>query len=457
MATPITLPLATPAQYTDTSVTRAGLISGLNIVTVAPYNKFTETRNFVPYVLVNELAGNIMKSPNKQTLWYQNRGSFMGFVQAAGAVTGAAGAGITVTVASGGYSQSGTKSLLSNGLIFYNSRTGVEGRVSNVNKSTPNAHTFTLTPVVATQAVSVLAGDELLNRGQKYLGEASTLTDTVIRNIDKYSNYCTELRKDTTIGDLSDAERIDFMVNGEYCFTYKQKQDDDLSLLLEREFLIMESVQTNNLGYTEEGCNGVITQVQANGVNGTYNTWGVTTTYAQLERALSSIGCPKEYDILADNQSSVEQQNSIFTEINNGAIVYANKAGNRGGVDLDRDFNSLTIYKRKYNFTNYQLFDEQTMYSSAGLGQRYRFMLGIPQGKTQGVSVDGDGKRTFVTVPRFEVMYQTPFGGNKWHMAENGLFASTPTSTTANKIFTTIGYWGIRVRGAQQYFIMQGQ
>lgn len=452
----ITLPVQTPAQYSDPSVTRAGLISGLNIVTVAPFNKFTETRNFVPYVLVNELAGNIMKSPNKQTLWYQNRGAFMGFVQASAPVTVANSAPATITVAAGGYSQSGAKSLPANGLIFYNSRTGVEGQVSGVNKNTPNAHTFVLTPVVTGQNVSVLAGDELLNRGQKYLGEASTLTPTIIRNIDKYSNYCTEIRKDTTIGDLSDAERIDFEVNGQYCYTYKQKQDDDLSLLLEREYLIMESTQTNNLAYTEEGTNGVVKQVQGNGVNGTYNTLGVTTTFGQLERALSSMGAPKEYDLLADNQSYQEFTNTMFSTVNNGAIIYE-QSGTRAGIDLSIDFKSLKIYKRKYNVTNYGLWDEQAMYASSGLGLRYRFMLGIPQGKTNGVNVDSDNRSTVVTVPRFEIMYQTPFGGNKWHMGETGLFAATPNSPTANRTMTTIGYWGSRVRGAQQYFILTGQ
>lgn len=451
----INVPVQTPAQYSDASVTRSGLISGLNIVTVAPFNKFTETRNFVPYVLVNELAGNIMKSPNKQTIWYQNRGSFMGFVTSSAAVTVSNSAPGTITVGAGGYTQSGSKSLPANGLVFYNSRTGVEGKVSNVNTNTSNAHTFVLTPVVLGQNVSTLAGDELLNRGQKYLGEASTITPTIIRNIDKYSNYCTQLRKDTTIGDLSDAERIDFQVNGQYCYTYKQKQDDDLSLMLEREFLIMESTQTNNLGYAEEGCNGVVKQIQANGVNGTFNTLGITTTFAQLERALSSMGAPKEYDILADNQSYIEFTNSMFSTVNNGAIIY-DKAGSRGGIDLDIDFKSLKVYKRKYNVTNYGLWDEQALYASSGLGQRYRFMTGIPVGKTQGVSIDGDGKNTTVTVPRFEIMYQTPFGGNKWHMADTGLFADTPTSTTAVRSMTTIGYFGVRCRGVQQYFILQG-
>lgn len=451
----LTLPIQTPAQYSDPSVTRSGLISGLNIVTVIPFNKFTETRNFVPYILVNELAGNIMKSPNKQTIWYQNRGAFMGFVQSSTSVTVGNSAAATITVAAGGYTQSGAKSLPANGMIFHNSRTGVDSQVSGVNKNVANSHTFVLTPVVTGQNASTLAGDELLNRGQIYLGEASTITPTVIRNIDKYSNYCTEIRKDTTITDLADAERVDFQVNGQYCYTFKQKQDDDLSLLLEREYLIMEGTQTNNLPYTEEGSNGVTKQVTANGINGTFNTLGVTTTFAQLERALTSMGAPKEYDLLADNQSYIEFTNSMFSTVNNGAIIYE-QAGTRAGIDLSIDFKSLKIYKRKYNVTNYGLWDEQAMYASSGLGTRYRYMLGIPQGKTQGTNIDGDGRSTTVTVPRFEIMYQTPFGGNKWHMADTGLFADPPTSTTANRSMTTIGYWGNRVRGAQQYFQLQG-
>lgn len=445
-------PLATPANYSDAAVTRYGLISGLNIVTVHPYDKFVETRNFVPYVLVNELAGNVEKTDNKQFLWYQNRGSFMGFVTSSAAVTVADSVSATITVGAGGYSQSGTKTLPAVGMIFYNSRTQVNSRVTATNTTTPNAHTFSITPVVTGQNASTVAGDELLGRGFLYLGEQSDKTATIIRNIDKYSNYCTEIRKDTTIGDLSAAERIDFQINGQYSYTYKQKQDDDLALLLEREYLIMEGTQTNNLPYQEEGTNGIIKQVQANGINGTYNTWGVTTTFAQLERALSSIGAPKEYDILSDNQSYIEMQNSIFTEINNGAIVYADNAGKRGGMDISRDFDSLKIYKRKYNFTNYQLFDEQAMYSSSGLGARYRFMLGIPVGGTSGVNERG----STVSVPRLVITYQTPFGGNKWHMAENGLFADTPTSTKAEKIMTTIGYFGVKCPGVQQYFTMTG-
>lgn len=451
---PITSPNSTPAAYSDPAITRYGLISGLNIVNVHAYNKFIEKFNFTPYILVNQLAGNEEKTPNKGFSWYESHGRVLGFVTAAADVTVANSAAATITVGAGSYTQSGTKSLPALGAIFYNSRTGVESRVSAVpNKTTANAHTFQLTPVVAGQNASVLAGDELLWRGFKYLGEQSDKTDTIIRTVDKYTNFTTELRADSTIGDLADAEKIEFQINGNYSYTYKQMQDDNLRLMWELEFLIMEGTQTSNLPYAEEGSNGVIKQVQANGINGTYNSWGVTTTFAQVERALSSVGAPREYDILADNNAMIEIQNSIFTEINNGGIVYSDAAGTRGGIDLNIDFQSLRIYKRKYNFTNYNLFDENQVYGSSGQGLRNRFALFIPVGRTSAQNAQGNT----ISVPRFGIMYQTPFGANKWHVAENGLFADRPTSTKAERVTTTIGYFGARVQGASQYMILRGE
>lgn len=448
----ITIPNSTPANYSDPSVTRYGLISGLNIVNVHAANTFYDTYGWTPYTSLSELMGDDEKSDNKEFRWYQSHGRPMGFVTASADVTVANSAAATITVGAGSYSQSGTKSLPTLGGVFYNSRTGVNSRVSAVpNKTTPNAHTFVLTPVVTGTNASVLAGDELLWRGQIYLGEASDKTETIIRNIDRYSNFCTEIRKDSTITDLADAEKIEFQINGNYSFTYKQLRDDNMALMREKDFLIFEGTQTNNLPYIEEGSNGVIKQVQANGINMDYATWNLAT-FATIDRALNSVGAPKEYDILSDQSAMVEMQTSIFTEINNGGIVFAAPSGSRGGYNLERDFQSLKIYMRKYNFSNYGLFDEQTVYGSSGLGLRNRFSLFMPTGKTSSVRENG----STVTMPRFSVKYQTPFGGNKWHMGETGLFAPTPTSTKADYTHTTIGYFGARVIGAQQYLIAKG-
>lgn len=448
----ITIPNSTPANYSDPAVTRYGLISGLNIVNVHAANTFYDTFNWTPYTSLSELMGDDEKADNKEFRWYQSHGRVMGFVQASADVTVANNAPATVTVAAGSYSQAGTKSLPSLGLIFWNSRTGIEVRVSAVpNKTTANAHTFIITPVVTGQNASVLAGDELLSRGFKYLGEQSDKTDTIIRNIDRYSNFCTEIRADDTIGDLSDAEKIEFQINGNYSYTYKQLRDTNLRLMREKDFLIFEGTQTTNLPYDESGSNGVIKQVQANGINMDYATWNIAA-WATLNRGLNSVGAPKEYDVLSDDTAAVEMQNSLSTEFNNGAIVYSAAAGTRGGIDLERDFQSFKIYKRKYNFTTYGLFNEQEVYGSSGLGVRNRFSLFMPTGKTASSKANG----STITMPRFSVMYQTPFGGNKWHAAQNGLFADTPTSTKAEKIFTTIGYFGSRVIGAQQYAIVKG-
>lgn len=448
----ITTPNTTPANYADAAITRYGLISGLNIVNVHAYNQYYDFYGWAPYTALAQIAGQTEKSDNKEFRWYQSHGRPLGFVTASADVTVANSAAATITVGAGSYSQSGTKSLPSFGLVFRNARTGVDSRVSAVpNKTTANAHTFVMTPVVTGQNASVLAGDELLSRGFIYLGEQSDKTETIIRNTDRYSNYCTEIRADDTIGDLAAAEKIEFQINGNYSYTYKQMKDTNLRLMRELDLLIFEGTQTTNLPYVEEGTNGVIKQVQANGINYDYSAWGVTTSFATIDRALNAVGAPKEYDILSDSSSNIEMQNSIFTEINNGAIVYAADPGKRGGIDLNRDFQSLKIYNRKYNFSNYGLFDEQTMYGSAGLGVRNRFSLFMPTGQTSSMNEDG----STVTVPRFSVMYQTPFGGNKWHTKENGLF-SDGGGTKAERIITTIGYYGARVVGAQQYLIAKG-
>jgi len=448
----ITIPNSTPTNYSDPSVTRFGLISGLNIVNVHAYNKFYDTYGFAPYSQLAMLQGNYRKVDNKQFKWYQGHGRTMGFVTANATVAGANGAAVTVTVGAGSYSQAGTKSLPALGYIFYNSRTGVNSRVSAVpNKTTPNAHTFQLTPVLANTSAAVNAGDELLGRGFLYLGEQSDKTDTIIKNIDQYTNYVTEIRTDDTIGDLAGAEKVEFQINGNYSFTYKQMLDTDMRRAYELDYLIFEGTRTDNLGYVEEGSNGIIKQVQANGINMDYTTWSLAT-FATINRALNSVGAPKEYDILSDDSAMTEMQNSIFTEINNGGIVYS-PAGSRGGIDLNRDYQSMTIYKRKYNFTQYGLFDEQTAYGSQGLGLRNRFSLFMPTGKKE---VQYGENSPTVSAPRFSVNYMVPFeGSNRWHVKENGLF-SDGGGTKAERIITTIGYFGAELIGAQQALIAKG-
>jgi hypothetical protein len=399
--------------------------------------------------MMNELAGNEMPTDNKLFYHYEQAGRAMGFVQSAAAVSVSAGAGATITVAAGAYSASGTRSLPNEGQIYYNARTGVESRVSAVpNKSTPYAHTFVLTPVIATENASTLAGDVLQNRGYKYLGEASDYTGTEVRNIDKYTNFCTQIRKDSKFTDLSMAERIDFEIDGQRFYKYKQLKDDNYEMMLQKEVALMDSNLTDNLGYNESGTAGVIQQVQANGTTQYYSTMGAQTTFAQIERQIDSQGGPGEYDWLSDTNQSIEIQNALGNDFNNGAILYA-QTGSMDNLDLARGFKSFTPYHRKYNFTRYLPFSQAAFYGNNVAGTtRDNFGLLIPKGT-------GTDAKTKNIVPNFCIRYQNIPGFGKVVIGETGGLSPNGKTTKLELDVFQQAYYGVMVFAANQYVILK--
>lgn len=438
-----------PASFSLPSVTRYGLINSLNVINVTAFGEIVQKFGFVPYMGLSELAGNEEKSDNKQVRWYEEHGRAMSFVSANAGVTGAAGASITVTVAPGNYWASGTLSLPSVGMVFRNAQTGVLTRCTAVNRTTPNAHTFNITPLVSTQVASVSAGDELLSMGFFQVGPASDITETQIPTVDRYSNYNTELRWDTTLDDLAMMEKVEFSVNGSHIWFTFQQQKDELRQYLQREYNLMNSVQANNLPYNEEGMDGILAQVAANGQTLNYSQFGTQTVMAQVDRMLSAVGAPGEYDVLAAKLPFQDMQNSIANEINNGAIIYAEGTPQASGYDIKRNFTSITMYNRKLNLTNYQIFDEQFMFGASGTGVQSNLSLWVPRGKTTGL---GQNQKTQVTVPRLCLTYQQVAGANKWHMWQSGGYADNGgNGTIANKSYHNEAYFGVKLYGAIQY------
>jgi len=423
-----------PSAYSSASATRAGtLISELNIVVPRAYRDFIDKFQFVPYVMLNELSGNTLASDNKLFYWYESKGRQLSFVRASAAVSGSEGAAITFTIASADYFASGTKSLPEVGLILYNARTGVESRVTAVDKSTPSAHTVTIAPVIQSENASVLIGDELQGRGYKYVGEASDYTSTTIQGIDKYTNYVTQIRIDSKFTDLSLA--------------------DNKKFLLQRELLLMDSNLTDNLGYNESGSAGVIQQTQANGLNVGYSTFSAQNTFASIERQLDSQGAPQEYDWLCDVKQHIAIQNALGADFNNGAILYnqGDAAGLNGNLDLSFGFKSFAPYQRKFNFTRYLPFSEQAFYGSSASGTtRENFGLLIPKGSTADAV-------TRNIVPRFNIRFQDILGnGQKVQIAETGGLAKVPTSAKMELVVSQVAYYGVQVMGANQYAIVKG-
>jgi len=438
-----------PSNYSTPTISRAGtLISELNIIVPRAYNGFIDKYKFVPYIMMNELAGNELATDNKLFYWYESAGRHMSFVKATADVTVANSAAATITISTtGGYSAAGTRSTPEVGMIYFNSRTGVESRVTATNKTTPSAHTFTITPVVAgTNASVVAATDELQCRGFKYVGEASDYTATVVQNIDKYTNYCSQLRKDSKFTDLSLAERIDFEFEGQNYYKYKQLADDNQKWMLEKELMLLDSNLTDNLGYAESGTAGVIQQVKANGINTTYGSWGAQTTLATLERQLDAQGGPAEYDWLSDINQTIDIQNSLGNEFNNGAILYA-QSGDMSNLDLARGFKSFTPYQRKYNFTRYQPFSDSAFYGGAGVGVRNNFGLLIPKNSQR------QDAKTKNLIPQFCIRYQT-INGQKVVISESGALSSNGKTPKMELVVSQEAHMGVQLMGANQYAII---
>lgn len=440
----------TPSTFTTASATRQGtLISELNIVVPRAYREFIDKFQFVPYVMMNELAGNTMATDNKLFYWYESKGRQMSFITAATTVSGSDGAGIAVVLSSGDLYSSNYKSLPEVGMIMYNSRTGVESRVTAVSGKGTSSQTATLTPVIASQNASVVAGDILQGRGFKYVGEASDYTTTQVQTIDKFTNYATQIRIDSRFTDLNLAEAIDFEYDGQRYYKYKQLADDNKKFLLQKELMLMDSNLTDNLGYAETGSAGVIQQTEANGLQIGYSSFGAQTTFADIERQLDSQGAPAEYDWLCDVNQDIAIQNALGNDFNNGAILYAQ--GNAADGELARGFKSFQPYHRKFNFTRYLPFSDAAFYGSNPAGSlRKNFGLLIPKG----TSTDA---KTRNVVPRFNIRYQDILGnGQKVQIAETGALAKVPTSAKMELTVSQVGYFGVQVMGANQYAIVKG-
>lgn len=439
----------TPNAYSTSTISRAGtLISELNIVVPRTLFDFFKKYNFTPYMLLTQLSGGILKiksneAENKQFYHYEEFGRDMGYVTASANFTSSgAGTAATFTLAAGSYSAAGTRSLGDVGGIFYNARTQVEVRVTAVNKSVDNAHTYTVVPVVAAQNATGLAGDEMQFRGYKYLGEASDYTTTIVKNIAKYINYCTQHRKDSKLTDLSMAERIDFKYDGQNYYYYKQMADDNNAFLQEAELLLLDSNLTDNLGYTESGTLGMKQWIQANGININYANFNVQSTFADLERQLDAVGGPMSYDWLQDTDQNIDVNNALSNEFPNGAIVYAMD-------DLRRGFKKFTPIFREYSFTRYTPISDKRFYGAVAANANTNSGYLIPTGRR-----DMKGDVAANDMPQLIKRYQE-IEGQKVYAWETGALSKNGKTPKLEKIVSQQEYPGLTLLGSNQFGIIK--
>lgn len=445
MATPV----STPNAYSAPQITRGStLISELNIVKELTHLNFFKKYQYNAYMLLTQLSGGMLKiksthTDNKLFYHWEEFGRDMGYVTAASNfASGGVNTTATVSPTTGSYSANGTRFLPAVNAIFYNAQTGVESIVTAVNTTTPFAFTFTISPTVTGTDVGGLAGQELQFRGFKYLGEASGYTDTIVKNVAKYTNYCTQHRIDAKITDLALAERIDIPYEGQNYYMLKQLNDDTNAFLQQAELLMLDSNLATALTQ-DSGTLGMKQQIQSWGITKLYPSFNVQSTLADLERSLDAEGAPMEYDWLMDTNQDIEVNLALPNEFPNGAIVYSMD-------DLRRGFKSYTPMNRKYNFTRYTPISDRRFYGAVAAGNlNDNSGYGIPTGRRE---LNGDmGKQD---MPQLIKRYQEVEGRSVYAWEWGGLSPNGKTDVLQKGI-SQVEYPGVEMQGANQFFYIK--
>lgn len=436
-----------PTMVGGVQTSRATLISDLNAVVVLAYPDFVKKYGNENYVYVTEMMGKKIKSENKSFYHYENRGKLHGFVTCnAPVVSGGAGQAISVTLSAGDHFNGGAEDPTRVGEVVFNSRTGLQAKISAVNVQTPGAHAILLTPLRSTDAFSVLAGDQLLFRGLINVGEASSASATQDNLSGRIQNFITEIREDWSITDLAMMERIDFSYNGQNYFKYKGMDESVRRFMNNKEMSLMFGVNADNLGNGTTGSQGLITQVQAGGQTITYNTFSAFDTMNDIGRALDAEGGATEYDWLCDTDQFMDIQKSLATQYNNGAILYVeDNEKSSDEMVIKRDFKSYHINGTRFNFKKYPLFNNRTVYGANQTGTVFdNFGVLIPQDS----QVNGEDSES---IPSFCIRYQDIPGYGEMKVWEYGAMASTPTSGDSKLTVSHQTFVGAQVFAVNRY------
>lgn len=369
-------------------------------------------------------------------------------------VTGAtAGTAITITLAAGSYTNSGTESGFQQNSIGYIGSTGVKFQVGTVTRTT-NAFTVVLLPVNTGQSLASLgqvstcsAGEALLLVGNQAAGEASNAMSSTNSLIYKITGSTTEVRDDYPITDVAymNSTPINFG-GGDYSY-YKLGQTElNKRFMYSAENAVIEGVAANNLTNGSIGTLGIIPQVAANGPTVDYTIGSVLISDLQaLARVFEYNGGASEYHILQETNQQDDVDTCLFGKYNNGGIRYASVGGDERAA-VSYGFKSFNVKGKNLHFWVYRNFSIQSVYGlSPTLGSaRSNYGLCIPQGVTP------DAK-SGTLVPNMQWVYQEVLPGMRFYTYESGGLATANKTTTMNKILTQICYVGTRCKGPQQF------
>ena len=458
-----------------TGVTRQ-LVSDLQLLTPQYYKNYTEKYGNEDFTWWLATYGGMEEVKNRNFFWFENRSKLITGVQAAADVSAAAGATITLTLATGYHYNSGTQAPIRAKETVRVASTNVEGEILAITGTTANAWTFTVRPKQAAQALasagstSFLASDALLFGGFMDVGEASTSIAPMIQLDQRYDNDITEMRETWTATDLAELTEVyytggfsgDVPAGGSQAgyslFTYKGLVKSNVRFKDQVELKLMRGDAVDNTGLTSStsvGSQGIIPKILVDGETVGYTAGNLDIAKLhEITRVMDVNGCANQCMWLQDIYQNQNFSDGLFAAYPAGAFVWGrNEASEEAQINYGVKqiyIDGYTIGVKKYKIFNSEFLTGVT--PATDYFRNYGFIY--PMGETR------DARDATKAYKNITIMTQpVPKGGtigNNIRVWQHGGASQNPTNGTMNDNVEFYTLRGSRVVAANQFVNVQG-
>jgi hypothetical protein len=440
------MPVLQPGNVMQTGVTRS-FMSDLSILKPQYYPQFIDKYGSQNYAQLLEALGMKATVPSREFFHFESRGKLHSAVQLDGGAIADVAAGAEVTLAISSAFVTGGRSPLRVGEVVENAATGVQYKITVVTSATA----FKMKPLDSTidpnTDLGATSTAHLLFRGITEAGEASTKLNTLTGLTERKTFYTTEIREDFTISDRAKIEELYFEVNGQSYYTYKGLDEAVRRFMNNKEFKLMFGKPSTDAQIGSTGTTGLVPQIEANGQTYNWNAGASGFTIADfhsIARLADFNGGAQEYHFLMDSYLRSVVDDALFTNYNNGAILWGS-VGGASEVAVKYGFDSLKIDGITFHLKKYLPFNAEAVYGVAPSTEYY---------KNSGILIpmkDGRDAQTGDKVPSLRIVYNEVEPGKEVKVWETGALAKVPTNDKMELNVHHMAYCGIQVFAANQY------
>lgn len=463
-----------PGNISITGGVNRALISQLQILKPALYQKYTEKYGDEMYIMWLQTYAGMEKAINQTYTWAENRGKLMPGIGVATQVAGgAAGSTVTVTLSAADHYNAGTQSPLRVNETLRVASSNIEGVILTIDTTTPNAFTFTVRPKKSTQSfvsagsTNLLAGEILKFGGYMDAGEASSQIEPLIHLDQTYSNNITEMREDWAATDLAEMAEVFYSEGvsgtepaggtqaGYSYFTYKGLVKSNTRYVNNIEDKLMFGDTQNNTGLSNSlGTQGMVPKIIQDG-----ETIGMTPGTVDLQklheitRIMDVNGCAKQNLWLQDIFLRQAFTDGIFKEFPAGAWVWGKNESSEDAA-IAYGVQSMKIDEYLFMAKKYKKLNTEVTTGKTPTTDYFRNSgIIVPMGSVQ------DAKDSTKTYKNVTIMYQDAPGGgtqgNGIRVWQWGGGSRNPTDGTMRDHVSQITYRGMRICGANQFIFTQ--